>query len=57
MAKTDQQQRKHNRRRRLIRNIFSYLNRRNLFKRGRRKDEEKYQADPDWFEREENKPR
>ena len=44
-----------NRRLRLLRNIFSYFNRRNLFRRGRRKDEEDYTEEPDWFERERNK--
>ena len=43
------------RRGRLIRNIFSYFNRRNLFRKGRRKNEEKYEDQPDWFDREENK--
>ena len=44
--------RKDNRRLRLLRNIFSYFNRRNLFRRGRRKDEKEYETEPDWFERE-----
>ena len=52
-----EERRQGNRRRRLIRNLFSYLNRRNLFKRGRRKDEDKYQAGDDWFERERYKPK
>ena len=41
-----------NRRSRLVRNLFSYLNRRDLFRKGRRRDEEKYQTEGDWFERE-----
>jgi hypothetical protein len=51
----DDDRRKDNRRLRLLRNIFSYFNRRNLFRRGRRKDEEEYDGEPDWFERERNK--
>lgn len=47
--------RKDSRRLRLLRNIFSYFNRRNLFRRGRRKDEDEYETEPDWFERERNK--
>ncbi len=31
----------------MVRNLFSYLNRRNLFRRGRRKDEDKYQSEDD----------
>ena len=47
------QDRRHgNRRTRRIRNLFSYLNRRDLFKKGRRRDEDEYQAHPDWFEEE-----
>jgi|GEM_PF-5366002 len=51
-----EERRRESRRRRLLRNIFSYLNRRNLFKRGRRKDEHRYDSEPDWFDRKENKP-
>ena len=43
--------RKENRRRGMVRNLFAYFNRRNLFRRGRRKNEDKYSG-PDWFERE-----
>jgi hypothetical protein len=50
------ERRKESRRRKWVRNIFSYLNRRDLFRKGRRHDEEKYQAGPDWFEREDEKP-
>jgi len=41
-----------NRRKKWVRNLFSYLNRRNLFRRGRRKDERKYGEEPDWFDEE-----
>jgi len=53
----DKNRRKENRRLRLVRNIFSYLNRRNLFRKGRRKNEGHYDTEPDWFERERNKGR
>ncbi len=43
--------RKGTRRQGMIRNIFAYLNRRNLFRKGRRKNEEEFDG-PDWFERE-----
>jgi len=43
------------RRQRLVRNLFAYLNRRDLFRKGRRKDEAKYHEGADWFEREENR--
>ncbi len=51
------ERRRESRRRKLVRNIFSYLNRRDLFKKGRRKDEHRYDEGPDWFDRKENKPR
>ena len=53
----DKNRRKESRRLRLVRNIFSYLNRRNLFRKGRRKNEGDYDTEPDWFERERNKER
>ncbi len=46
------ERRQKDRRSKMIRNLFSYLNRRNLFRRGRRKDEDKYRGDGDWFDRE-----
>ena len=46
-----------NRRLRRLRNLFAYFNRRNLFRRGRRKDEKDYEEEPDWFERERNRTR
>jgi len=46
------ERRKLERRKRLVRNLFSYLNRRDLFKKGRRKNETEYQQPADWFERE-----
>ena len=49
------ERRKQTRRKRMVRNLFAYLNRRNLFRKGRRKDEAKYHEGSDWFEREENK--
>jgi len=51
----DNDRRKESRRHRLLRNIFSYFNRRNLFRKGRRENEDKYETEPDWFERERNK--
>ena len=39
----------------MVRNLYSYLNRRDLFKKGRRKDEWRYQEGADWFEREERR--
>jgi len=50
------ERRQEDRRKKLVRNIFSYLNRRNLFKKGRRRNEPKYHEGADWFEREENRP-
>lgn len=47
-----QERRQKNRRTKMVRNLFSYLNRRDLFRRGRRKDEDKYQSGGDWFDRE-----
>ena len=52
-----QERRKRNRRKRMVRNLFSYLNRRDLFRKGRRKDEEEYPAGPDWVDQEHNKAR
>ena len=49
--------RKGNRRFRMLRNLFAYFNRRNLFRRGRRKNEERYEEEPDWFERERDRNR
>jgi len=46
------ERRKLDRRKRLVRNLFSYLNRRDLFKKGRRKNEADYEQPKDWFERE-----
>ena len=51
----NRERRRRHRRRRLIRNLFSYFNRRNLFKKGRRKNEGEHHGEPDWFERERNK--
>lgn len=51
------ERRKQNRRQRRVRNIFSYFNRRDLFKKGRRRDEEEYPAGPDWFDQERNRAR
>jgi len=39
----------------MVRNLFAYLNRRDLFRKGRRRDETNYHEDADWFEREENR--
>ena len=50
-----QERRRENRREKMVRNLFSYLNRRNLFKKGRRQDEDKYHAGADWFELERNR--
>ena len=50
-----EERRQSDRRKKMVRNIFSYLNRRDLFKRGRRKDEEGYRTGPDWFDRKENR--
>ena len=50
-----EERRQSNRRKKMVRNIFSYLNRRDLFKRGRRNDEQKYQTGPDWFDRKGNR--
>ncbi|MFO7899431.1 MAG: hypothetical protein R6V58_10280 [Planctomycetota bacterium] len=49
------ERRKRNRRKKMVRNIFSYFNRRDLFKKGRRKDEWRYQEGADWFEREQDR--
>ncbi len=49
------ERRKRNRRQKMARNLFSYFNRRDLFRKGRRKDEWRYQQEPDWFEKEDNK--
>jgi len=46
------ERRKATRREKLVRNLYSYLNRRNLLKKGRRKNEDKYRGGPDWFDRE-----
>jgi hypothetical protein len=43
--------RKGNRRKKMVRNLFSYFNRRNLFRRGRRRDEWRYEQE-DWFDAE-----
>ena len=56
-SEASEERRQGDRRRKMVRNLFSYLNRRDLFKKGRRKDEDKYQAGADWFDRERNKPR
>lgn len=52
-----QERRRKPRREKRVRNIFAYRNRRDLFKKGRRKDEDKYQLEPDWFEQERRKGR
>ena len=45
------------RRKRLVRNLHSYLNRRDLFKPGRRKDDAIFDEGIDWFDLPENKPK
>ena len=56
-APNGEEKRKTSRRRGLVRNLFSYLNRRNLFRKGRRENEETYETGPDWFERERKRGR
>ena len=46
--------RRKNRRRRQERNLHSYLNRRDLFRMGRRKNEKAYNQVRDWFQKEES---
>jgi hypothetical protein len=48
--------RKKNRRRKLERNLFAYRNRRDLLKRGRRKNEEQYDEVEDFFRKERDAP-
>jgi hypothetical protein len=57
MTEPFEERRQANRRKGLIRNIFSYLNRRDLFKKGRRKDEVRYPEGEDWFDKERNRSR
>ena len=52
MSDASDDRRKHSRRKKWVRNLFSYLNRRDLFRRGRRKDEGKCGEEPDWFDEE-----
>jgi hypothetical protein len=51
------ERRKENRRKKMVRNLYSYINRRDLFRKGRRRNEDEYRTGVDWFEREENKSR
>lgn len=51
------ERRRTSRRHRMVRNIFSYLNRRVLERKGRRENEEDYDQVEDWFEREQRPPK
>jgi hypothetical protein len=55
MTEPTDDRRSGNRRKGMIRNIFSYLNRRDLFKKGRRKNEAGYDESEDWFDKEQNR--
>jgi len=44
------ERRRNNRRRRMVRNLYAYLNRRILGRKGRRRDEGKYDEVEDWFD-------
>jgi hypothetical protein len=54
MEERSEERRKHNRRKRMVRNLYAYFNRRDLFRRGRRKDEWRYE-EIDWFDAEEER--
>ena len=44
LSEANDKRRQGDRRRKMVRNLFSYLNRRDLFKKGRRKDEDKHRS-------------
>jgi len=45
------ERRRRNRRRRMTRNLYAYLNRRDMTSRGRRYNEGQYDEIEDWFDR------
>jgi len=44
------ERRRTSRRRRMVRNLYSYLNRRSFGRKGRRRDEARYDKIADWFD-------
>ena len=54
-SEASEERRQGDRRRKMVRNLFSYLNRRDLFKKGRRNDEWRYQEHADSFDAEQRR--